>query len=183
MRALFETMAVFGAVSALTACGQSERDFYAEPPPTASPTANTDNTTAATTSGMSTGAGNTSGTSGGGGGMEGQASASTAGAGGSSSTTSDSTGSSGTASGTTGHPNDPECPGQAPEATSACRGMVGLTCSYGETTCVCSGLTWNCVGGSEVSSGTTAGSTGSPATTAQSSGASATTSGSEVPFR
>lgn len=48
---------------------------------------------------------------------------------------------------TTGADNDPECPDTEPEGTTRCNVTIGLTCNYGEVSCICSGLTWNCVGG------------------------------------
>ena len=46
-----------------------------------------------------------------------------------------------TDSGTSGADNDPACPPQAPSAGSLCFAFgAGLSCSYGDVTCTCSGL-------------------------------------------
>jgi len=71
--------------------------------------------------------------------------------------TAETTSSGGTATSTTGASNDPECPESAPEGTTFCTGMVGLSCSYDDVTCVCSGLSWNCTGGETTSGGTGSG--------------------------
>ena len=189
MRAQLKHTTILSALTALTACGQSERDFYAdsqsaESSPTSASGATTDNM-ASSGGGMSSSAagGETQGATLSSGNSAGGGSSSTAVGGGGGPGASSNTDAS-----TTGHPNDPECPEAPPEPASACLVMVGLSCTYAERTCVCSGITWNGVGGDAVdTTGATAGALTTTGTFgsmgSNTDGETNTTTGSESPYR
>ena len=54
------------------------------------------------------------------------------------------------------------CPADAPANAASCSGHApGLACTYDNTTCTCSGISWNCVQGGGMGSNTTGTPTGS----------------------
>lgn len=66
---------------------------------------------------------------------------------------------SGTSTATSGGtPNPANCPAANPSTGQSCNGFdPGLACSYGGSTCTCSGLTWNCANTSSSAGASTAG--------------------------